>query len=428
MRVSGGGGNFLSPNNEDLENGTAKPCHPEERSDVGIASSLKNWLTNKRNGLIASSPYSPIALKTKTAFTLAEVLITLGIIGIVAALTLPAFISNVQGRIQAKRVENIKQKLSKVTDKMAVQNGLIGYPDTMSFVQEMSKHMKLAKICDNDHLSDCWPTEEVLLNDEGETWQISKTKSAQTLNIVKEKRSSWADTVAIVTADGVPMILSYKKDCDFNPDISGLNFDKATALSNSTSCLSGVFDWNGGENPNKLAKIDGNTKGDILPFGDALGLGTECTIQIGSKCFTGAKTIEKPLSKAECEEKKGELNISSCYHEKDYWAGAVAMCGGTDKMPTIAELGQLASILYKEKPKVGATQDVQNLTLDNAVATSMGFSASVLYSDAWAGCVWSGQETVSHRAFARRFSLSGTAFLNWFGRGMEPFWVICSGD
>ena len=48
----GGGGNLLSPNNEDLENGTAKPCHPEERSDVGIASS------------------------SKVAFTLAEVLIT----------------------------------------------------------------------------------------------------------------------------------------------------------------------------------------------------------------------------------------------------------------------------------------------------------------------------------------------------------------
>ena len=30
-------GNFLSSRNEGLENGTAKPCHPEERSDVGIA-------------------------------------------------------------------------------------------------------------------------------------------------------------------------------------------------------------------------------------------------------------------------------------------------------------------------------------------------------------------------------------------------------
>ena len=36
MRISGGG-NFLSPRNEGLENGTAKPCHSEARSAVRIA-------------------------------------------------------------------------------------------------------------------------------------------------------------------------------------------------------------------------------------------------------------------------------------------------------------------------------------------------------------------------------------------------------
>ena len=33
----GEGGNFLSPRNEGLENGTAKPCHSEARSAVRIA-------------------------------------------------------------------------------------------------------------------------------------------------------------------------------------------------------------------------------------------------------------------------------------------------------------------------------------------------------------------------------------------------------
>ena len=33
----GGGGNSLRLSNESLENGTSKPCHPEERSDVRIA-------------------------------------------------------------------------------------------------------------------------------------------------------------------------------------------------------------------------------------------------------------------------------------------------------------------------------------------------------------------------------------------------------
>ena len=36
-----------------------KPCHLEEHSDVRIASSSEGWLTNKRKGLVASSPYCP---------------------------------------------------------------------------------------------------------------------------------------------------------------------------------------------------------------------------------------------------------------------------------------------------------------------------------------------------------------------------------
>ncbi|MEE3350319.1 MAG: type II secretion system protein, partial [Candidatus Gastranaerophilaceae bacterium] len=38
-------------------------------------------------------------MKNKLAFTLAEVLITLGIIGVVAALTLPALIQNYQKQV-----------------------------------------------------------------------------------------------------------------------------------------------------------------------------------------------------------------------------------------------------------------------------------------------------------------------------------------
>ncbi len=366
--------------------------------------------------------HSPIHLFTskKLAFTLAEVLITLGIIGVVAALTMPVLISNVQDRVKQKRVENIKQKLSKVTDKMAVQSGLIGYGDTMSFVQEMSKHMKLAKICDNNHISDCWPTEEVTLNDESKTWEISKTKNAKTLKIDKDKQNSWADTVGIVTADGVPMILSYKKDCDFNVDESGLKFDNGSAMSNSMSCLSGVFDWNGGKNPNKLAKITENTKGDILPFGDAQGLGTECTIEIGNKCFTTPKPVETPLTRAQCESRKGELKINGCHYERDYWAGAAAMCGGTDKMITLAELGQLASLLYKEHPSVGAYQGIEGLTLDTSVATAMGFSGTFFY-------VWSGEEINWDFVNGRNF-YSSESYGGNFSRHSSNWLVICSGD
>ncbi len=351
--------------------------------------------------------YSP----KRKAFTLAEVLITLGIIGVVAAITMPVLISNVQDRVKQKRVENIKQKLSKVTDKMAVQSGLIGYGDTMAFVQEMSKHMKVAKICDNNHISDCWATQEVDLNKDGKTWEISKTKNAKTLKISSDIADSWADTVGIVTADGTPMILSYKKDCDFDVDKTGLIFNKDSAMSNSMGCLSGVFDWNGGKNPNKLGE-------DILTIGKAAGLGTDCAFELGGKCFT-APITPTPMTKAECDAEKGKLGIKECNYDQDYWAGAVKQCGGVSKMPTLDDLAKLATKLYGVQ--VGAKQNIsEGLTLDTSVATAMGFSGSFFY-------VWAGEEYDFRYASNRGFYSSSTIW-NGNHRGNSNYQAVCLGD
>ena len=368
MRISGGGGNPLSPRNEGLENGTAKPCHPEERSDVGIASS------------------------SKVAFTLAEVLITLGIIGIVAALTLPAFISNVQGRIQAKRVENINQKLSKVTDKMAVQSGLIGYPDTMAFVQEMKKHMSIAKVCDNSHLAECWGTTEVDVGKD-KPWEIAKTKTAKTLKI--NEPDNWADTVGIVTADGTPMILSYDKECNFDVNNTGLQFDKSSGKSNSLACISGVFDWNGGAKPNKLGD-------DVITLGMASGLGSSCAFKVNGTCYTTPFT-PKPLTAQECNELKSKLGIKYCRTDNnDYWGGAVKQCKGVSKMPTMAQLGELASQLYVGNPSIGEYQNKDNIQFDSNSSTAKALG---LTPDFY---VWSGEEDssdyVGYRLFYTTYS------------------------
>ena len=364
------------------------------------------------NGLIASSPYSPIALKAKTAFTLAEVLITLGIIGIVAALTLPAFISNVQGRIQAKRVENINQKLSKVTDKMAVQSGLIGYPDTMAFVQEMKKHMSIAKVCDNSHLAECWGTTEVDVGKD-KPWEISKTKTAKTLKIGEP--DNWADTVGIVTADGTPMILSYDKECNFDVNNTGLQFDKSSGKSNSLACISGVFDWNGGARPNKLGD-------DVITLGMASGLGSSCAFEVGGTCYT-APFSPKPITKAECEAAvaEGKLGIKACEYEQDYWAGAVKQCGGVSKMPTLAQLGELASQLYVGNPTIGAKESKDNIQFDQNSSTAKSLGLTPYFF------LWSGEEDSSGRAYNRAFYATGS-YLGSNLRNYSGTLAVCLGD
>ena len=329
----------------------------------------------------------------QVAFTLAEVLITLGIIGVVAALTMPALITNIQDRIQQKRIENINQKLSKVTDKMAVQSGLTGYGTTMAFVQEMSKHMKIAKICDNEHLAECWPTQEVTLNDEGKTWEIAKTKNAKTLKI-SNNAEDWADTVGIVTGDGTGMILSYNKKCEFNVDDGGLKYDNSTGKSNSLVCLSGVYDWNGSSKPNKLKK-------DVTTLGMATGLGTECAFELGGKCFTAPFT-PTPLTLAQCEAEKDKLGIKGCGLESDYWAGAVKQCGGVSKMPTQADFTELAKVLYNTS-SISSSGRISGLTLDTSKASSMGFTGSEFY-------VWSGEEYDGASAYLRGLYAYGRGF------------------
>ena len=347
----------------------------------------------------------------KAAFTLAEVLITLGIIGIVAAMTLPAFISNVQGRIQAKRVENINQKLSKVTDKMAVQSGLIGYPDTMAFVQEMKKHMSIAKVCDNSHLSECWGTTEVDVGKD-KPWEISKTKTAKTLKIGEP--DNWADTVGIVTADGTPMILSYDKECNFDVNNTGLQFDKSSGKSNSLKCLSGVFDWNGGARPNKLGD-------DVITLGMASGLGSSCAFEVGSTCYTAPFT-PTPMTKAECEAQKSTLGINGCYYDNDYWAGAVKQCGGVSKMPTMAQLAELASQLYVGNPSIGATEDKRYIQFDSNSSTAKSLGLTPYF------CLWSGEEINYDYAYYRYFYTTRSYWNAMYRRYYSRHQAVCLGE
>ena len=347
----------------------------------------------------------------KAAFTLAEVLITLGIIGIVAALTLPAFISNVQGRIQAKRVENINQKLSKVTDKMAVQSGLIGYPDTMAFVQEMKKHMSIAKVCDNSHLAECWGTTEVDVGKD-KPWEISKTKTAKTLKIGEP--DNWADTVGIVTADGTPMILSYDKNCNFDPNNAGLQYNQSSGKSNSLACLSGVYDWNGGAKPNKLGD-------DVIMLGMAKGLGSACAFEVNGTCYTAPFTPEKPLTIAECEAQKDDLEIKACYYDNDYWAAAVKQCKGVSKMPTMAQLAELASQMYVGNPSIGAKETKENIQYDpnSSVSKSLGLTPFFY--------LWSGEEYSSSYAYYRNFYTT-YSYWNFYPRNYSYLQAVCLGE
>ena len=93
----------------------------------------------------------------KSAFTLAEVLITLGIIGVVAALTLPSLIANYKNKEYATRAKHtyslISQAIQKYQADAGVAGDVSGLFDTSKTSEEVllnfSKYFDGAKICLN---------------------------------------------------------------------------------------------------------------------------------------------------------------------------------------------------------------------------------------------------------------------------------------
>ena len=76
----------------------------------------------------------------RAGFTLAEVLITLGIVGVVAAMTIPTLVANYQERSYNTAASVFERKLNEALRTMNTQQTLSGFSTTEEFVKELSKH------------------------------------------------------------------------------------------------------------------------------------------------------------------------------------------------------------------------------------------------------------------------------------------------
>ena len=111
---------------------------------------------------LAASLPSRLAAK-RVAFTLAEVLITLGIIGVVAALTIPTLITKYQDKVL---INQTKKAFSQFQNGLALasqDNGTPGdnsltFPkgqSSISVIKNLSKYFNGAQVCANASQKDC---------------------------------------------------------------------------------------------------------------------------------------------------------------------------------------------------------------------------------------------------------------------------------
>ena len=341
----------------------------------------------------------------KIGFTLAEVLITLAIIGIVAALTIPTLVQNYQERAWGTASQVFQRKLGEALRVMNVQGTLAGYTTTEAFVDELSKHIKITRICENDDITTCfsdtvtWGDEEV---------DMSKVKKAKNFG-----QEDWdTNTVAVQFANGVNGVIAYNPDCRQNQFSNDVITIGETGI--GTNCLAILYDVDGFKNPNTQQK-------DLRGL-NVISLGRNCAIELSDgTCFT-APFIPTPLTHAECIERQSELGITDCRDgDDDYWGGAVKTCKDMgSSLPSQEQLDQLARDLYPGTEISSTLYESSNGTRDNDLAVSMGFISS---ASSWFW-LWSSEESSKSDAYGRGF-LSTYTTLNGYNRIRSNGQAVC---
>ena len=324
----------------------------------------------------------------KVAFTLAEVLITLAIIGIVAALTIPTLIQNYQERAWGTASQVFQRKLGEALRVMNVQGTLAGYTTTEAFVNELSKHIKITRICENDDITTCFADKVTW---DGEEVEMSKIKTSKNFG-----KDDWdTNTVAVQFANGVNGVIAYNPSCTQDP----YNNNKITIGKESISvndCLAILYDVDGFKNPN-------NRGDDLRDIGNIALEGSNCAIELSDgTCFT-APFIPTPLTHAECIERQSELGITDCRDgDDDYWGGAVKACHDMgSSLPSDTELWKLAEELYQDTSGTSFSGN-----RDNELAFEMGFLSSASTSTFW---LWSSEERSKTYAYSRNFYSTATS-------------------
>ena len=368
--------------------------------------------TNSRNNGTHRTHFTHLVTFPKAAFTLAEVLITLAIIGVVAAITIPSLVKNYNEKAWSTAQKVFTERLEVATRQMNTEEKLAGYSNTMDFVNELKKYIKITRVCDNKNITKCF-NKEVIWNEGEDPIDMSTIKNAASLG-----QDDWdTDTVAVQFANGVNAIIAY------NPNTTQEPFNNQfSATSNSMAIL---YDVTGNKNPNKYGE-----KSDIYAINVTELAGTTgCAINpdlVGGMCISqilAPGTGYSPMTLEECNQavSDGKLGIQACYYSSDYWAGAVKACGGINNMPTMAQLGELATYVYNHDSTIGAQEDISSgLTLDTTKASQ--FLSVSPYSSYF--FVWSGQEGSSLIAHNRYFGSTNTRW-NSNGRGNSNRLAVC---
>ncbi len=221
----------------------------DRRENQRCAFTMAARLSRFHNGLVS----------LRSAFTMAEILLSLTIIGVVAAITLPSLTGNINERTWNTQRKALYARFSQAVSLMDSMNG---YSDAETFVTAgLSKVLKINNICDKDHLEDCGITSKQITDNAGSTTSMPKLVSE--LN-PKNTSMSFTDTTASTpidysysnvdseaaafeTQNGESILAFYNPTC--RADMQETDYYGASKV-----CANFVYDLNGSKGPNAVGK------------------------------------------------------------------------------------------------------------------------------------------------------------------------------
>ncbi len=293
------------------------------------------------------------------AFTLAEILISLLIIGVVAAMTLPTLINTIDNKVKSHQQTVIEKRFVQGLNLYnSLQDGLNNrqYENTEEFLKGLSQYFKMSKICSSSDLKSCMPYSFIKYEKYDGTRVSIHVSDLENLSTLNLKSEDFYEPAGFITASGVPFVLALKKDCSEDPD---------EPLKNYSSCIDGIYDYNGSKNPNFL----GNDIFSIFSAGP-----DRCVNKIGKVCMASAPFFptqaEAQTAFSACNsiknngyyidnsgKKKTISKVNNCPNftsKTDYWLAARIRCENLGyKLPSTNQLASIATELYNAPTQIG---------------------------------------------------------------------------
>ncbi len=333
--------------------------------------------------------------RKRAAFTLAEVLITLAVIGIVAALTLPGLIQNHNEKAWSTAKDLWEKKLTETVRRMNVDGVMTGHDTTEDFMNTFKNYMKVIKTCDNGDINKCYSPKIVTTgkDDAPEEIETNGLTSASSMGL-KEWQTN-TNTMSFVVADGTTVIMAYQPECPYADPIEDTG--------SQVSCMA------------YMVRV-----GKDIELSSGVAFST-CDNPIGDMCFSTDFAANRAIDTCAGSEYEDMEQYHGSYCSTNYWAGAKLSCQDKGmELPTRAQLAQLASNLYVDSSGNDITfaedTDNYNLKLKDEYSQNPPLTLGYVY--------WSSEEHNADNAYNRYFYTTNS---KWTGnrKHYSNFRAIC---